>query len=140
MYTIIYIKRHTGILNIELRYTYILYTDRISYFCKKISSRKGKKGQDDIHWSFICYDEEGRCRSRSARCSRYCISSWRHCVFPFVVTMNEHHRNLETALTERSLRPNFVLDASKNWCFGFLGEIGLYNENIIAQKYFIILE
>jgi len=58
----------------------------------------------------------------------------------FVVTMNEYYRNLETTLIGRSLRPNFVLDASKNWCFGFLGEIGLYNENIIAQKYFIILE
>lgn len=51
MYKILFIYKtayRTFLTDIELRYTYILYTDRISYFCKKISFRKGKKGHENI--------------------------------------------------------------------------------------------
>lgn len=43
MYKIIYITAYRNSYSIQLRYTYILYTDRISYFCKKINFRKDKK-------------------------------------------------------------------------------------------------
>lgn len=124
----LYIKRHTGILtDIELRYTYILYTDRISYFCKKISYRKGKKGHEDIRGSFARYGEEGRDVGHVPHCSRRALVFPRDgvaCSFAATINVNEHYRDL-AALTGKSLRLSFVLDALKNSRFRLFGEIGL---------------
>lgn len=87
--------------------------------------QKRKKGHEDIRGSFARYGEEGRYVGHVPHCSRLVFPrDGIACSFAATINVNEHYRDL-AALTGKSLRLSFVLDALKNSRFRFFGEIGL---------------
>jgi len=139
MYTIIYIKQHTGILtlNCDIHIYYYIQIESLIFARKSVPEKEKKDKTIFIDRSYVMTKKDDV--GRVPLVVRAIVFLRDGIACSFVVTMNEHYRNLETTLIGRSLRPNFVLDASKKLVLR-VSRRGLCNENIIAQKYFIILE